>query len=249
MKYTKQILEPIVKESTSFLQVLKRLGKQSTGGNNSYIRKVVKKFNIDTSHFKSKGWNKGMKFPSKYPIEDYLSNKKPIHSSQLRKRLIKEGLFDKKCNHCGLSEWTGHPIALELHHIDMNHENNNLSNLNILCANCHELMHSLARDCHKSKTKTTKSKSKTTKSKSKRKIQQRSKNNTCKQCHSPTHNKHYCSYSCSRKSSRKVDRPSYDVLIRELEESNYVSVGRKYGVSDNAVRKWLKSYNSKVSTN
>ncbi len=41
---------------------------------------------------------------------------------------------------------------------------------------------------------------------------------------------------------RKVDRPSYDVLAREIEDLGYVGVGKKYGVSDNAVRKWKTNY-------
>jgi hypothetical protein len=41
---------------------------------------------------------------------------------------------------------------------------------------------------------------------------------------------------------RKVDkRPSYDILIKEIEEMGYSATGRKYGVSDNCIRKWIKS--------
>ncbi len=41
---------------------------------------------------------------------------------------------------------------------------------------------------------------------------------------------------------RKVERPPYEQLLGEIEESSYVAVGRKYGVSDNAIRKWLAQY-------
>ena len=41
---------------------------------------------------------------------------------------------------------------------------------------------------------------------------------------------------------RKVERPPYDILLAELAASNFSAVGRKYGVSDNAVRKWLRWY-------
>ena len=48
--------------------------------------------------------------------------------------------------------------------------------------------------------------------------------------------------------SRKVERPSYEQLIDDIKNSNYSAVGRKYGVSDNAIRKWIKKYkNSFVS--
>jgi hypothetical protein len=42
--------------------------------------------------------------------------------------------------------------------------------------------------------------------------------------------------------ARKVERPPYDQLLREIEETSYLAVGRKYGVSDNAVRKWVRFY-------
>ena len=41
---------------------------------------------------------------------------------------------------------------------------------------------------------------------------------------------------------RKVERPSYEQLLADLRELSWVAVGRKYGVSDNAVRKWLRRY-------
>lgn len=47
-------------------------------------------------------------------------------------------------------------------------------------------------------------------------------------------------HSCYQKTQRKVERPPKEQLIREIEESSYLAVGRKYGVSDNAIRKWIK---------
>lgn len=52
----------------------------------------------------------------------------------------------------------------------------------------------------------------------------------------------YCSEKCCRLSSRKVDRPSKEQLDLDLSIMSFVKVGKKYGVSDNAVRKWLKSF-------
>jgi len=49
--------------------------------------------------------------------------------------------------------------------------------------------------------------------------------------------------SCYRLSSRKVCRPSLEDLKQDLSNSTYVAVGKKYGVSDNAIRKWIKAYN------
>lgn len=52
--------------------------------------------------------------------------------------------------------------------------------------------------------------------------------------------------ACARPDSdikrRKVERPTYESLIIDVENTGYSATGRKYGVSDNAVRKWIKSY-------
>jgi very-short-patch-repair endonuclease len=41
---------------------------------------------------------------------------------------------------------------------------------------------------------------------------------------------------------RKVERPPYTELIKSVEEIGYLATGKKYGVSDNAIRKWLRFY-------
>lgn len=38
------------------------------------------------------------------------------------------------------------------------------------------------------------------------------------------------------------DRPSYEQLKEDLKKSNYTKVGKKYNVSDNTIRKWIKKY-------
>lgn len=68
-------------------------------------------------------------------IEEYLQSN--IANSKKRIRLIEEGLKENKCEICGRSKWMGKPIPLELHHVDFNHFNNNIDNLQILCSNCH----------------------------------------------------------------------------------------------------------------
>lgn len=61
------------------------------------------------------------------------------NTNQLRKRLIKEGIKQYICENCGLTEWLGQPIPLELDHIDGDSTNHSLENLKILCPNCHAL--------------------------------------------------------------------------------------------------------------
>jgi 5-methylcytosine-specific restriction endonuclease McrA len=46
-------------------------------------------------------------------------------------------LRGRKCENCGITEWLGQPINLEIHHINGDRSDNSLNNLMILCPNCH----------------------------------------------------------------------------------------------------------------
>ena len=56
---------------------------------------------------------------------------------RIKKRLIEAGYKENRCECCGLTDWNGKPISLQLHHIDGNPQNNKINNLMILCPNCH----------------------------------------------------------------------------------------------------------------
>lgn len=43
-------------------------------------------------------------------------------------------------------------------------------------------------------------------------------------------------------SQRRVERPTYEQLKQEIKELGYVGTGKKYGVSDNGIRRWVKTY-------
>ncbi|QIW89910.1 HNH endonuclease [Bacillus phage Izhevsk] len=52
----------------------------------------------------------------------------------------------------------------------------------------------------------------------------------------------YCSLDCSSKGRRKSERPNKDDLLNLIKTKSFIDIGKMYGVSDNAVRKWCKSY-------
>lgn len=58
-------------------------------------------------------------------------------SLKLKKRLLQEGVKPRLCERCQLSTWQGQKIPLELHHRDGDRTNHLLSNLQLLCPNCH----------------------------------------------------------------------------------------------------------------
>lgn len=138
-KYSKEKLNEIIKKSTSYAEVLKRLEMKPSGGNQQTLKKYILKHGINISHFLHQAWKRGKTSNNKVDIEEYLSNKRPIYSHPLKLKLIKEGYFDHKCYKCNLTEWQGEKIPIQLHHIDGNSSNNNLDNLIILCPNCHAL--------------------------------------------------------------------------------------------------------------
>ena len=99
---------------------------------NSYLKKM----GIDyKGQQNKKGQQKG---GNKYkPALYYINNHIAISSDKLKKKMIKDGVKEARCEICGLTEWQGKPIPLELHHINGNHYDNTFSNLMILCPNCH----------------------------------------------------------------------------------------------------------------
>lgn len=81
---------------------------------------------------------RGKKGANRKTVEELAMN--PLtKSSLLRRRLIEDGVRDHRCEKCNNAEWLGGKIPLELHHIDGNRFNNALSNVQLLCPNCHSL--------------------------------------------------------------------------------------------------------------
>ena len=97
----------------------------------------LKKWGIS---YKGNMGEKGYKYsPNKKSASDWINDPNFSSSSKLRKKLLDEGIKERKCESCGNTHWVGNPIPLDLHHIDGNRFNNSLENLQILCKNCHAL--------------------------------------------------------------------------------------------------------------
>ena len=233
--YTIEEFKNAVQGSYSIAQALTKLGVSPKGGNYRVFKKFEKLYAIDTSHFTGQGHLKGKTHNfNTIPLDEILVKDYEYSSNKLRKRLISEGIKEYKCECCGLNEWLGEPIPLELDHIDGDHYNNILENLKILCPNCHAKT-----PTYRGKNKKSK-KSETIRTKTER-IRTKKVYN-CLSCNTELSGKcktNLC-VSCYSKSQRRVERPPIEQLLREVQESSYVAVGKKYGVSDNTIRKWLK---------
>jgi hypothetical protein len=121
-----------------------------------------------------------------------------------------------------------HQPQLILDHINGVRDDNRLENLRIVCPNCAA---TLETHCGRQNRK--------------RVIPRNCR--LCGKAFRPKYAKHrYCSRECGQRvahrKQRRVRRPPYEQLMAEIEATSYSAVGRKYGVSDNAIRKWVRAY-------
>lgn len=82
---------------------------------------------------------KGKKTDSKYKSAVEYIQSSCVKSHILKQKLIRDGLKKEECEICHSFIWQGKELPLELHHKDGDHYNNDLSNLQILCPNCHAI--------------------------------------------------------------------------------------------------------------
>ena len=71
------------------------------------------------------------------PIKELLAVGPRRGRGHIKARLFREGLKENRCEICGLNEWLGKPLSLELHHVNGRGNDNRLENLQLLCGNCH----------------------------------------------------------------------------------------------------------------
>lgn len=144
--FTNEQLIKIVAESNSNREVARKLGYAIDGGGTMQsLKKMYQELNLDTSHFKGKGWNK-----DNYNYSSFDTNTFKKNGESTRKALIH--LRGCKCENCGITEWLGQPINLEIHHINGDRTDNRLENLQLLCPNCHSYTSNFRKSNKRSKS-------------------------------------------------------------------------------------------------
>ena len=214
----------IINESQFYSDVARKCGYTCLT-NHRVIKKRINQLDLDTSHF--------LKYKANYRKKKPLLEVAVINSTYsrhcLKKRLIKDLGWEYKCKECGQGDvWKGKKLTLELDHINGVNNDHRLENLRLLCPNCHTTMP-------------------TNKGANVKKNKKPKKITKCTDCDKRISKVSTRCRSCasikSNETKKKVkDRPSLETLLKDLETMPYTKVGKKYGVSDNCIRKWIKNY-------
>ena len=229
-RYSEADARAAVAASRSFAEAIRRLGLRPAGGNHALFKNWVAEWGISTDHFDP--YQSSREASRGTPPEEILVKDSPYSRASLKRRLFAAGLKQPVCE---LSEfWRGRRMALVLDHVNGVPDDNRLDNLRILCPNCNATL-----DTHCG-----------------RKNVQPLDPLDCERCTTsfvPRRvGQRYCSRDCGVRASRnrgvakpqlrRVERPPYDQLMAEIRASSYLAVGKRYGVSDNAIRKWVRQY-------
>jgi hypothetical protein len=233
-RYTEEDARAAIAASRSYTEALRRLGMRAAGGNFRTIRRYVETWHIPVDHFDPDAVRRQVLGRSPVPLERVLVSGSTYQRARLKERLFTERLKARRCELCGQGElWHGRRMSLILDHVNGVHDDNRLENLRIVCANCNATL-----DTHCGRNN--------------RLPQHERACLRCGRVFMPRHDRHrYCSRDCGQRApkshaprlaQRRVERPPYEQLVAEIEQLGYMAVGRKYGVSDNAIRKWRRAY-------
>ena len=132
----------IIQENTCYSDCLRALGLSPKGGSSTDILKQrIRELQCSTEHFV----RKPNASQAKYTLDEILiENSSYANIASLKRRLVNEKRLEYKCECCGISEWRGVPLSLNLHHKNGINNDHRIENLSFLCPNCHSITDTFA---------------------------------------------------------------------------------------------------------
>src|SRR5207247_2303240 len=103
-RWTDSDLAFAAKSSRSMRETLRIIGLCAAGANYENIARALSRLAIDTSHWTGKGHRRGVREPVRgaAPLDQILKKGTIYQSNKLRKRLLKERIFEPRCGVCWL---------------------------------------------------------------------------------------------------------------------------------------------------
>ncbi len=222
----KNNIENLLIESKSLREVLNKIGYNTNGsGGYQTFKNYCQNNNIEIPKYNYYGSGG---YQAAFENSEVFVENSTYSRQRLKARIIKYDLIEYKCVKCkNIGEWMNEKLSLQLEHKNGINNDNRIGNLCFLCPNCHTQT-----DTYASK-------------KRKKKVKKVKKTQEIKRCHcgEKISKKNEMCFDCYNIKQRKVkNRPSYEQLLNDIKETNYTKTGKKYGVSCNSIRKWLKKY-------
>lgn len=170
---------------------------------------------------------------TKFTDEEVFKRNNGLSIRAVRRAFLEHKEIPYECAICHLpAMWQGQPLVLTMDHIDGDTDNNEFSNLRWVCPNCDRQLPTYA-----SRNRVRRNNRPPIPIE-----ERRSGKNICPKCGKEKWADAKLCESCYKIASRKVERPTREVLKSEIRSTSMLTLGKKYGVSDAAIRKWCKSY-------
>jgi hypothetical protein len=249
LPYTREQLEKATDGATCYSDIFRALNIKINGGSYVWLKKILAKNDIEVDfsqynqcHNLIKGGYQATlkKLEDLYSTTDDISNGSRMNAKRLRTFMLFKGR-EEKCEECGLIEWRGTKIRLDIHHIDGDCYNNHISNLQFICPNCHRQETIQYKESFPWSSLAMEDKY-TFKKEQKRPKKEKSPK-CCFDCGAYiSQDAERCS-TCYFATRNKIEWPSDELLKGLVGEFSLLSLGKKLGVSDNAIKKRCKLRN------
>jgi hypothetical protein len=124
--------------ASSIADFLRCFGRDPRGANYPAVIRELEGLGVDVVRLRAWTGHDTRRVTRSVTVAE-LVTRNHVSSARLKAALLREGVKAHRCERCGLAEWLGRPIPLELDHVDGDRRNNRLENLRLLCPNCHAL--------------------------------------------------------------------------------------------------------------